>query len=173
MIPKKSEINSIKSDILPETETDQAIRKFVQLKAQMNEFSSRLESAEVEATGEALSIFQYNQKHNKNNTVYSDSMAKVVLCFRQKYANSKDSVKLARLEDDIRIEEIKLQRKNATKLNKLDADIEELENQIKALEERKQKLLESKHLSNLQAQHQKVIQESAYKVPGLVVHFNK
>ena len=177
MIPKKSEINSIKSelqsDVLPETETDQAIRKFVQLKAKMNEFNQQLESAELEAISEALTIQQYNQEHNKNNIVYQDSVAKVVLCFRQKYANVKDSVELARLEENIRSEEVSLMKKNSLKLRKLDEQISELENQIRQLEEQKRKLTQSKSMAAMEARYQRIIADSAYKVPNLVVHFKK
>lgn len=167
MIPKKSELKSTQET------PDQAIRKFVALKAQLNEFNQQLESAELEAISEALTIQQYNQEHNKNNIVYQDNIAKVVLCFRQKYASVKDSVELARLEEDIRAEEVSLMKRNALKLRKLDEQISELENQIRELEERKEKLTESKAMAALQARYQRIIADSAYKVPNLVVHFKK
>ena len=167
MIPKKSQLKSTQET------PDQAIRKFVALKAELNEFTQQLESAELEAISEAMMIQQYNQEHNKNNIVYQDSVAKVVLCFRQKYASSKDSTELARLEEDIRAEEVSLMKKNSLKLRKLDEKISELEDQIRQLEEQKEKLTQSKTIAALQARYQRTIADSAYKVPNLVVHFKR
>ena len=97
-------------------EPDKALQKFVELKARLNELKSQLETTETEAINEALSILQYNQNHGKNNTVYSDKMVRVSLSFRQRYGTSKDSPELARLEDEIRAEEIRLLHRHREKL---------------------------------------------------------
>jgi len=71
----------------------------------------------------------------------------------------------------IRSEEIILLKRNGEKLNNLDSEIEDLENQIKELEVRKEKLMSSKRMESLKAEYQQLIQELAYKEPGLNVSF--
>ena len=183
MIPKKQDLQNTpqfqqlfdeslpesveKTDVVPE----QAILKFVGLKASLNELKSQLEAAEAEALNEALCILQYNQNHGLNSTVYSDKMVRVSLSFRQRYGTAKDSPELARLEEEIRAEEVRLLKLNREKVARLDTQIEELESQIQAIQDKREKLLDSERLANLKARYQKAIQDSAYTVPGLVVHF--
>jgi len=170
----KSNVNSVESNIncdKIESVANQSLRKFVEQKLEIKSLSEELTEIESDAILEALEIHQYNLNNNKNNVIYQDSIAKVVICFRQKYQSSKDSPELAKLEELIRSEEIILLKRNGEKLNNLDSETEDLENQIKELEVRKEKLLSSKRIENLKAEYQQLIQELAYKEPGLNVSF--
>jgi hypothetical protein len=182
MIPNKTQFLSelqvdsdVELDVELETSTEpnQFLRKFVEHKSVIKSLSEQLSEIESDAIVEALQIHQDNMNNNKNNVIYQDSIAKVVICFRQKYVSSKDSPELAKLEELIRSEEIIILKRNGEKLNKLDSEIEELENQIKALEVRKEKLLSSKRIESLKAEYQQLIQELAYKEPGLNVSFKR
>ncbi len=171
MIPNKSQFLS-ETDSTQEN-PNQSLRKFVEHKSVIKSLSDQLTELESHAINEALAIHQDNMNNNKNNVIYQDSIAKVVIVFRQKYQTSKDSPELAKLEDLIRSEEIIILKRNGEKLNKLDSEIEELESQIKALEARKEKLLSSKRIESLKAEYQQLIQKLAYKEPGLNVSFNR
>ena len=180
MIPNKTQFLSelqvdseINSELETFTEPNQSIRKFVEHKQVIKFLSEQLSEIEPDAIVEALAIHQDNMNNNKNNVIYQDSIAKVVICFRQKYVSSRDSPELAKLEELIRSEEIIILKRNGEKLNKLDSEIEELENQIKALEVRKEKLLSSKRIESLKAEYQQLIQELAYKEPGLNISFKR
>lgn len=178
MIPNKSQFLSeleVDSELDLELSTDpnQSIRKFVEHKQVIKFLSEQLSEIEPDAIVEALAIHQDNMNNNKNNVIYQDSIAKVVICFRQKYVSSKDSPELAKLEELIRSEEIIILKRNGEKLNKLDSEIEELESQIKALEVRKEKLLSSKRIESLKAEYQQLIQNFAYKEPGLNISFKR
>ena len=182
MIPNKSQFFSelqvdsefeLDSELETFTEPNQSLRKFVEQKSLIKSLSEQLSEIESDAIVEALQIHQDNLNNNKNNVIYQDSIAKVFICFRQKYQTSKDSPELAKLEELIRSEEIRLNQVNGEKLNKLDSEIEDLENQIKALEVRKEKLLSSKRIESLKAEYQQLIQELAYKEPGLNVSFKR
>ena len=178
MIPNKSQFLSeleVDSELDLELSTDpnQSIRKFVEHKQVIKFLSEQLSEIEPDAIVEALAIHQDNMNNNKNNVIYQDSIAKVVICFRQKYPTSKDSPELAKLEELIRSEEIIILKRNGEKLNKLDSEIEELENQIKALEVRKEKLLSSKRIESLKSEYQQLIQNLAYKEPGLNISFKR
>jgi len=182
MIPNKSQFLSelqVDSDIDSEleletfTEPNQSLRKFVEQKFAIKSLSDQLSQIESDAINEALQIHQDNMNNNRNNVIYQDSIAKVVIVFRQKYVSSKDSPELTKLEELIRSEEIIILKRNGEKLNKLDSEIEDLENQIKELEVRKEKLLSSKRIENLKAEYQQLIQELAYKEPGLNVSFKR
>jgi len=170
----KSNVNSVESNIncdKIESVANQSLRKFVEQKLEIKSLSEELTEIESDAILEALAIHQYNLNNNKNNVIYQDSIAKVVICFRQKYQSSKDSPELAKLEELIRSEEIILLKRNGEKLNNLDSETEDLENQIKELEVRKEKLMSSKRMESLKAEYQQLIQELAYKEPGLNVSF--
>ena len=170
----KSNVNSVDSNIncdKIESEANQSLRKFVAQKSVIKSLSDQLIELESDAILEALEIHQYNLNNNKNNVIYQDSIAKVVICFRQKYQSSKDSPELAKLEELIRSEEIIILKRNGETLNNLDSEIEDLESQIKELEVRKEKLLSSKRMETLKAEYQQLIQELAYKEPGLNVSF--
>ena len=177
MIPNKSQFLQVDSEINSELELciepNQSLRKFVEQKSVIKSLSDQLTEIESDAIIEALQIHQDNINNNKNNVIYQDSIAKVVICFRQKYPTSKDSPELAKLEELIRSEEIIILKRNGEKLDKLDSEIEELENQIKELEVRKEKLLSSKRIESLKAEYQQLIQELAYKEPGLNVSFKR
>ena len=128
MIPNKSQFLSeleVDSELDLELSTDpnQSIRKFVEHKQVIKFLSEQLSEIEPDAIVEALAIHQDNMNNNKNNVIYQDSIAKVVICFRQKYVSSKDSPELAKLEELIRSEEIIILKRNGEKLNKLDSEI--------------------------------------------------
>lgn len=178
MIPNKTQFLSelqVDSELELELSTDpnQSLRKFVEQKSVIKSISEQLIELESDAIVEALEIHKDNMNNNKNNVIYQDSIAKVVIVFRQKYVSSKDSPELAKLEELIRSEEIIILQRNGEKLNKLDSEIEELENQIKALEVRKEKLLSSKRIESLKSEYQQLVQELAYKEPGLNISFKR
>jgi len=149
------------------------LQRFVETKIQLKETEAKLESLELEAIDEALVILSQNQDNNKNNVIYEDSIAKVIIGFRQKYESAKENTKIARLEDDIKLTEQSQQKKMAAKLNQIDAQIQELENQIKHLEEQRDQLMDNQRLKRLKSHLFSAIQDSAYKQAYLSVHIKK
>lgn len=149
------------------------LQRFVETKIQLKETEAKLESLELEAINEALNILSQNQDNNKNNVIYEDSIAKVVIGFRHKYESAQENTTIARLEDDIKLAEQSQQKKMAAKLNQIDAQIQELENQIKQLEEQRDKLMTNPRLNRLKSHRFSAIQDSAYKQAYLSVHIKK
>lgn len=149
------------------------LQQFVETKVDLKNLEAKLESLELEALDEALTLLAQNQEHNRNNVIYEDSIAKVVIGFRQKYESAQDNKTIARLEDEIKLAEQARLRTMAVKLNQIDAQIQELEQQIKELEEQRQKLMETQSIKRLKSQHSTAIQDSAYKQPYLSVYIKK
>lgn len=179
---KESEFFNLELSIASETEQiaesnsntqSSPLQRFVETKIQLKETEAKLESLELEAINEALNILSQNQDNNKNNVIYESSIAKVVIGFRQKYESAKENTKIARLEDDIKLAEQSQQKKMATKLNQIDAQIQELENQIKQLEEQRDELMSNQRLNRLKSHLFSAIQDSAYKQAYLSVYLKK
>lgn len=168
-----TESNSETETITESNSQSSPLQRFVETKIQLKETEAKLESLELEAIDEALNLLSQNQDNNKNNVIYEDSIAKVVIGFRQKYESAKENTTIARLEDDIKLAEQSQQKKMAAKFNQIDAQIQELENQIKQLEEQRDKLMSNQRLNRLKSHLFSAIQDSAYKQAYLSVHIKK
>lgn len=165
-----------KTELISESNPDaqsSPLQRFVETKVDLKNLEAELESLELEALDEALTLLAQNQEHNKNNVIYEDSIAKVVIGFRQKYESAKDNTTIARLEDEIKLAEQTRLKNMAAKFNQIDAEIKELEQQIKELEEQRQKLMETPRINSLKSRHSAAIQDSAYKQPYLSIYIKK
>lgn len=171
MIPNKKRLQELKAEVETEQVPVQqtAIEKFLNARIGLKNLEKKASDLEMEAINEALSILQSG--NNKNNIVYQDSIAKIVITFRQKYLTSKELPELKRLEEEIVLERGMNGKRNAEELKIIEEELNILNEKILLLEQKQETLFNSKRTRNLLARHQECIRKHAYKIPGLTVYF--
>lgn len=121
-----------------------------------------------DAIAEAIEVQSNSNK--KNQVVYDNGKAKIVLCFRKRY---NDDARQNRLYEEILALTAELARKNAHSVTTIEKEIESHLNAIALLESSRDSLLSSPQIEKLKSDYDKHREEISELVPGLSVYLNQ
>jgi DNA repair exonuclease SbcCD ATPase subunit len=144
--------------------------RIVDLKWQVAEIELQITELRKSAVEPALASFAENQASGrKTSVVYRSDRAKVLLRFRQTVDVSK---RMAELESAIEAEQNRLAEENAGELAAIDAEIDEYQQKIEALEALKSEVFSSPLLADLESQLEIETAANTYKIPELSFHLS-
>ena len=121
-----------------------------------------------DAIAEAIEVKSNSNK--KNQVVYDNGKAKIVLYFRKRY---NDDERQTRLDQEILELTAELARKNAQSLAEIEKEIESHEDAIALLESSRDSLLSSTQIDKLKSDYDKHRESTSELFPGLSVYLNQ
>jgi len=151
--------------IIPKKETTSKLEQLITLRKRLAEIEELIDEIMPSAINEALD--KIANSDSQNNIVYGDKThGKIVINFRKQYPSIQDNIRLQRLNEDIKIEEAKLQKSHQEKLTLLEQEINQLSEEIKQLKN-------SKRLMKLKARFLEERENGVELLPLLSVYLNK
>ncbi|MFB2983409.1 hypothetical protein [Microseira sp. BLCC-F43] len=121
-------------------------------------------------TPDAIAIEVKSNGKKKNQIVYNNGKAKIVLHFRKRYNEDET---LSRLDQEILGLTAELARKNAIAIAEIETEIDLHTNAIALLESKQDSLLSSPQTDKLKSDYDKHREENSELVPGLSVYLNQ
>lgn len=117
-----------------------------------------------------LSALDKIDSDNSNQVVFRNKLGKIVLVNRKRFLPIKQSKTLSKIDELIKFHQTNLANQNRAKLNKINDEIETLENRINELKLEQDKLLTSSKIINLKTEFIKVQEEESYVEPTLSIY---
>ncbi len=151
--------------IIPKKQSNSKLEQLITLRKRLAEIEGLIDEIMPSAIDEALN--KIANSDGKNNIVYGDKTeGKIVINFRKQYPSIRDNIKLQRLDEDIKNEENQLKKSNQSELDLLQQKINELNEEIK-------NLTNNKRLINLKQRFTKERENGVELLPLLSVYLNK
>lgn len=138
-----------------------------EIRAAIQKLQDKAKGIEPDAIIEALETMSQPDRVKKNNVVFSDDNAKIVLQFRKQYENSTE---VDRITEDIQREYQRLSQESLDERQKLQQYIDELNSLVAEATQKQENLLTSPYLENLKRQLAIARSKTENKVAILAVH---
>ncbi len=144
------------------------LKRIAEIRKQIESLKLESEAIEQDAIFEAFEILKSEGSVNGKSVVFSDTNAKIVLVFRNRYDDKIPTI--IRLDEDIDREYEKLCRSNAQQIENNKAYIQELQEMISVATQKQETFMVSVYLEQLKKQRAIALKNTEHKVPSLTVY---